>query len=146
MFQIFCRWGLRMIPFIYGYLIWWQSSHFNPGSVYNLSNEVSLSVIKAIGIGLELGHLFEFGFMYLFLILAFLSFGRLNKRLESIALTVSILYGLIDEIHQYFVPFRSFSIVDLMKDIVGVLFVWFMIHRAYYKSDSRLGARLRKYQ
>jgi VanZ family protein len=33
---------------------------------------------------------------------------------------VGLLYGLSDEIHQIFVPFREFSLLDILSDAVGV--------------------------
>lgn len=137
------RFVLRIMPLVYGILIWWQSGHLNPSSLYNLSNVISLWVIKAIGSALELGHLIEFGLLYLFLILAFLSFERLRRRHEVIALMIAVIYGMVDEIHQSFVPFRSLSMVDFIKDCIGVFIVWFVVHR-YYNRKSRLGASLKK--
>lgn len=134
---------LRVMPFIYGFLIWWQSGHLNPGSLYNLSNLISLWIIKAIGAALELGHLIEFGILYLSLILAFLSFGRLRRLHEGVAIIIAASYGLIDEVHQSFVPFRSFSMVDFVKDLIGIFFVWFLIHR-YLKRGFKLSERFKK--
>jgi len=34
---------------------------------------------------------------------------------------IGTLYGISDEIHQYFVPFRSMDIFDIIADVVGVL-------------------------
>ena len=97
------------------------------------------------GIGFELFHFFQFGILYLLIILAFLSFGKLTKGIEIAAVIISCSYGLIDEIHQMYVPFRSFSIGDLMKDAVGVLVVSFIIHRNYFaKSRTKIGVLLRR--
>ena len=38
---------------------------------------------------------------------------------EKFSFVVSSLYGLSDEIHQCFVPFRYFSIFDLLGDCIG---------------------------
>jgi polysaccharide biosynthesis protein VpsQ len=128
------------------YLIWQQTSHFDPESVSDLSDVLNPYLILAIGAMLELGHLFEFGILYFLLIMAILSYGHLKKWKEVLVLTFSISYGLMDEIHQLYVPFRSFSIVDLIKNVIGVFIIAFLIHKNYFKSKgSRFGFFKKKY-
>lgn len=134
---------LIVLPILYMAIIWLQSSHFNPESVFALLSHISKSTILLIGAGLELAHFFEFGLLYFFLILLFLTFGNLDSKKEIIAASIAITYGLIDEIHQYFVPFRSYSYFDLLKNCIGVWIVWYVVHKNYYKS-SWLGTSLRK--
>jgi len=122
-----------------------QSSYFDPEYIYILSSEIRVEVLLLAGIGFELFHFFQFGILYLLIIFAFLSFGKFTKGIEIVAVIISASYGLIDEIHQIYVPFRSFSIGDLIKDAVGVLVVSFIIHRSYFtKSRTKLGAWLRR--
>ena len=104
-----------------------------------------MEVLLLVGIGFELFHFFQFGILYLLIIFAFLSFGKFTKGMEIVAIIISASYGLIDEIHQIYVPFRSFSIGDLIKDAVGVLVVSFIIHRSYFtKSRTKIGVLLRR--
>jgi hypothetical protein len=134
---------LYLFPLIYMFLIWQQTSHFDPESVSGLSVVLSETVILAIGAFLELAHLFEFGILYFLIIIAILSYGHLNKWKEFLAIAISLLYGLSDEIHQIYVPFRTFSFVDILKDTVGVLAIWFIIHKKYYgKRHSRIASFL----
>jgi VanZ family protein len=136
---------ISILPIIYMYLIWQQSAHFDPESVSSLSTVFSETVVLAIGASLELAHLFEFGILFVLIILAFLSNGQLNKWKENVAVIISILYGIIDEIHQIYVPFRSFSLIDLLKDAIGVWLIWFIIHKKYFGTkNSRIGSFLRK--
>jgi len=136
---------LRIFPICYMLFIWLQSSFFNPESVGNLPFHISLPILIMVGIGFELAHLFEFGLLYLFFILAFLSFGEIGKGKELISITLSVSYSLIDEIHQIFVPFRSFSMGDLIKDIIGITVMWWIIHKSYFiNKNSRFGVFLRK--
>lgn len=138
------RFVLRILPLLYMALIWIQSSHFNPGSVENLSSYISMKIIVLVGTALELAHLFEFGLLYLLLIVAFLSFKRLNHGVEFIAVLISFSYGIVDEIHQSFVPFRSLSFVDLVKDAIGVFVMWLIVHKAYYSHRSnKIGLMLK---
>jgi len=136
---------LRILPILYIIFIWIQSGSFDPESVHNLSKYISNSLILFIGICFELAHLFEFGILYLFLILAVLTFRSLDSRMEAICFTIAVLYGIVDEIHQHFVPFRSFSIIDLVKDFLGVFAIWLIIHVSYFKKEeSKIGTILRK--
>src|SRR3954468_8651169 len=121
-----------MLLILYATLIWMQSSYFDPESIYILSSKIRIEILVLAGIGFELFHFFQFGILYLLLIFAFLSFGKLTKGIEIVAAIISLSYGLIDEIHQIYVSFRSFSIGDLMKDALGVLVVSFVIHRSYF--------------
>ena len=49
------------------------------------------------------------------------------------SLIVGSLYGITDEIHQYFVPNRSFDIGDIIIDVIGVflgiIFIWYLYIR-----------------
>ena len=46
-------------------------------------------------------------------------------------LVISSLYGLTDEIHQSFVPYRSATVIDLVKDCIGVLVASWVLYGAY---------------
>lgn len=131
----FTRSFFILLPIGYIVLIWMQTSYFDPESVSKLSSQISSQVFLLIGISLELAHLFEFGFLYLLMIMAFLSFGKLSKWKEYLAIMISFLYGFVDEIHQIYVPFRSASIGDLVKNTIGIMFIWWII-RKYYSQDK----------
>jgi polysaccharide biosynthesis protein VpsQ len=124
--------------------IWIQSSYFDPESLVGISSSLSRSVFLLIGAALELAHLFQFGLLYLCIILVFLSFGRLRTWQEVTAAVIALGYGIVDEIHQLYVPFRSFSIGDIVKDIIGIFVFWWLVHRHYYfKKSSKFGRWLR---
>lgn len=60
-----------------------------------------------------LGFLLSFGF--------FLSFGS-SVRVKSVfTLASGILLGCLDELHQYFVPERSFEVLDIVADSIGII-------------------------
>lgn len=46
---------------------------------------------------------------------------RALKEKVALILTIGILYAISDEIHQIFVPFRQFDILDMLMDAVGVI-------------------------
>jgi VanZ family protein len=58
----------------------------------------SLHVIEYIPLGILLSLLTNFKFSFL----------------------IGSLYGLSDEVHQYFVPFRTFSLLDWLADSIGI--------------------------
>ncbi|VEF49054.1 Predicted integral membrane protein [Bacillus freudenreichii] len=133
------------LPIIYIMLIWFQSSRFNPESVFLLTDYISYRLLILMGIFLELGHLIEFGILYLLIILAFLTYRGLTLKIEITAMVTAIIYGVIDEIHQQFTPFRSFSMIDILKDMIGVIVIWWIVRKAYDKKNpSKFGKLLKK--
>lgn len=131
-----------------GYMsfIWIQSSYFNPESLAGFSSSLSHSVFLLIGAAFEIAHFFQFGLLYLCIVLVFLSFGKLRTWHEVTAVLIALAYGMVDELHQLYVPFRSFSIGDLLKDTIGIVVFWWVVHRSYfYNEDSKLGRWLRSF-
>ncbi len=45
---------------------------------------------------------------------------------------ISILYGLLDEYHQSFMPYRSATLIDFVKDVIGVLAASHFLHHARF--------------
>lgn len=142
--MFFIRLLLLVFPIVYMALIWIQTSNFDPESVYMLSAQIDMNILLLIGAGLELAHLFEFGLLYLFLVMAFLVVGKLSYKKELFAVVIAFGYGVVDELHQYYIPFRSFSLVDLMKNGIGVWALWYFTRRKYHKSHSRFGNLLKR--
>lgn len=90
-------------------------------------------------------HLVEFGILYLLLFLSALTFSEMTPKRNLILILVSSLYGLSDEIHQYFVPYRSATVIDLVKDVIGVLVASWILFGAYQqKRFQKLGDLLHK--
>jgi VanZ family protein len=52
-------------------------------------------------------------------VLGFLLAKAINKKIVMVVL-IGIVYSLSDELHQIFVPFREFSLMDLLSDAIGV--------------------------
>lgn len=73
-------------------------------------------------------HMGEFGLLTVILMWAF------YPQVKSYYLAIiSIIYGITDEIHQYFIPYRWFDYKDIMYDSIGaitgiiVYFVFFIM-------------------
>jgi VanZ family protein len=127
---------LRILPILYMITIFILSS-MPADAVIELPRWDSL--IK------ESLHLVEFGILYTLLFLAALTFSEITPRQNLILILVSSLYGLSDEIHQYFVPYRSATAIDVVKDIIGVLVASWILFGAYQKKRFRkLGDLLHK--
>lgn len=127
------KWIIRMLPFGYIIAIWLQSSLFNPESI---------ETTPGLGNILEMGHLIIFAILYLFIYLAWMTYGEVTTKKEAAILIVTFFCALGDEIHQYYVPFRSASLVDILKDVVGILVTWYVIRfilKGRVKSNKNLG-------
>jgi VanZ family protein len=67
-------------------------------------------------------HLVEFALLGFLLSLGFfLGFGSSVRVKSVLTLAIGILLGCLDEIHQYFVPERSFEVLDMVADSIGIL-------------------------
>ncbi|WP_420720461.1 VanZ family protein [Rossellomorea vietnamensis] len=120
-------------------LIWYQSSHFNPEIIYYSGLTLAPRIILLAGLILESLHLIEFGILYVLITSFQLSFGNLNHRKEITAIILSFLYSVTDELHQLFVPFRTFSVGDLIKNLIGILIMWWLFRYLHYR--KRMKAR-----
>jgi len=66
---------------------------------------------------------------YILTLLTFFSLQKSNIRTPLvIALALSVIYGITDEIHQAFVPTRQPDVADLVRDTFGALMAVLTIH------------------
>jgi VanZ family protein len=127
---------LRVLPILYMTAIWFMSS--NPA-------DAIVELPRGDRLVKESLHLVEFGILYILLFLALLTFCGINRKINLFLILISSLYGLTDEIHQYFVPYRSATFIDLVKDVIGVLVASWVFYGAYTKKRfSKLGTLLYK--
>ena len=130
------KWILRVLPVLYMALIWVLSS-MPADAVVELPDLAVDRFIK------ESMHLIEFGILYVLLVLAALTAGKLTPGVNILLALFACFYGIIDEIHQSFVPFRSATLIDAVKDMTGVAVCWYFISRAlFYGKFKRLGKLL----
>ena len=64
----------------------------------------------------------------IFFVLSFLSFHSLGRQYGLLTLVALACFGLLIEVIQYFLPWRSFSWMDWVADISGIL-AYELIHR-----------------
>jgi VanZ family protein len=80
-------------------------------------------------------HFIEYGIFSLLLFLAFFNSGKefLKRNVFLFSILIGLGYGLLDEIHQKFVPGRSCDKFDFLADGLGILLVqaviWFYLKR-----------------
>lgn len=75
-------------------------------------------------------HIVVFFFLSLFLFISLIK--TKNKRLFIFSILILIAYGILDEIHQFFVQGRFCSISDVGIDLIGILFA-FMVYSIFLK-------------
>ena len=72
-------------------------------------------------------HMIEYGVLGFLLSWAFVNSG-MEKRLAFYVFFVGLFYGVTDEIHQYFVPERNASLLDVVANGVGCLIGAYAFH------------------
>jgi VanZ family protein len=60
----------------------------------------------------------------------------LKQKYFAMGILISVLYSITDEVHQYFVPGRYASLLDLIADILGIImFAW--IYRRFLINKNK---------
>ncbi len=92
------------------------------GIIFYMSSQTFESGIGSGGIGFKAiaYHLIIFFFLAFFLSISLIR-GK-YKNFILIAIILSILYGISDEIHQHFVPGRVSSLSDILLNSFGIVF------------------------
>jgi len=86
--------------------------------------------------GLGINELHISGHSLMFFILCF-SYYKATKDI-GISLILSVLYGLIDELHQVYTPLRSASMFDLYTDTIGALVAGLILWKFYLNLPKKL--------
>lgn len=117
-----------LLPILYMILIWVLSS--NPADAIVNTPFSFDSLLK------ESLHLIEFAILYWLIALACMVNGKWTERASMIAASIAILYGLTDEIHQSFVPARSATVIDFVKDTIGVGVSYLIARKLFSKKGK----------
>jgi VanZ family protein len=123
---------LRLIaPLLWAGQIFLTSAHTNPADllprfiVRFLWNTTLFGQRLFFLLG-PLGHAINFGILAILLAWALFEPGLLSPARFRLAFAISFLYALSDEIHQIFVPTRTFQTRDLVVDAFGALLGLFL--------------------
>jgi VanZ family protein len=129
---MFMRHGLKIIftvlPFIYMAAIWIMSSLPDDTFLDLPSSSVDHFIKEAL-------HLIEFAILYILFAAALAAHHKLTPNLSILVAVIAGLYGVADEIHQSFVPYRTASFIDVCKDVIGVLAAYFHVQFHYFKRN-----------
>ncbi|MFS0783824.1 VanZ family protein [Bacillus sp. 1P06AnD] len=129
---------LWALPIIYMIVIWILSSI--PSDAL-----VELPDSKWDRFWKESMHLIEFAILYGLFAVALASSGKLTKKSSLIAAVIAMAYGVLDEYHQSFYPYRSATLIDVVKDWIGVIAVWAHVHYHYVKREKSVLNKLERY-
>jgi VanZ family protein len=131
------KWLLRILPLAYMAAIWLMSSLPSNHFVELPDSQIDRTIKESL-------HLIEFAILYVLLVLAFLTRQQpFTPALNIACAVIAALYGITDEIHQSFYPYRSASWIDLVKDFTGILICFYFIRGALFKGKfKRLGRML----
>ncbi|MCP4125824.1 MAG: trypsin [Gammaproteobacteria bacterium] len=109
--------AVSLITLSYGLFIEWVIYLANTGQ-----SSVFFQLGRAVPYGDKLGHLFLFRFLTLGLNVA-LKYKTFNLKQRKIyyGSTIVGIVVLLEELSQYFLPSRTFDVIDLGADIAGIL-------------------------
>ena len=127
------NWGIRFLYFIFPIIV-------HASFIFYLSSLKSLSV-PSFGINFEdkLIHLIEY-FIFGWLLVRALHFGKpipVTTKVMVFTVIIGFLYGISDEIHQYFTPGRYFDLWDWVADAIGIV-IGLEFYRRFYRFDLRM--------
>lgn len=129
------KWPIRLLPILYMILIWTLSS-LPHNAVVELPDSSIDRFFK------ESMHLIEFGLLYLFLAAAAFTFKQpFTVKINLFLAALACFYGVLDEIHQSFVPYRSATLIDVVKDVIGVAIAYWFISQAVFGKRFKVLAR-----
>ena len=105
-------------------LLYWLPVYLYADAIFYLS---SVSILHApeqqfgITISNAAKHIVEYAILSFLLFRAFTNSNSLSIKTKAylLAITLSILYGITDELHQFFVPERVCSGLDVLFDGIG---------------------------
>lgn len=99
---------------VYASIIFILSSMPYPPQPVETKDEFTTKLITTIE------HIFEYSILGFLLLAGFRSGnGRMQERAILLAIIAATLYGITDEIHQFFVPNRDSSILDVLANGIG---------------------------
>jgi len=81
-------------------------------------------------------HFLEFAILSALILRAITQNQKITRKQILLSILLSILYALSDEIHQLFVPERTFQLQDLLVDLLGTLTGVFLFHKRHNKNQT----------
>ena len=111
-------------------IIKWFEKNYNISWLITIIIAIFIFYISSISFPLDLEprnplkpYLYHFGIFLLFsFFLMLFSIRGKHKSYFYLSIFLSVLYAILDELHQSFVPFRDASISDVLTDSFGISF------------------------
>lgn len=109
-------------------ILGWFEKHYKISAFVTLIGAIAIFYISSLtfkgvsyttNINSILYHFFAFFFFALFLGISSLR-GKRNYSVFVLVIVLSIIYGISDELHQYFVPGRACTLFDVGIDSLGI--------------------------
>ena len=126
------------LPIVYMIAIWVMSSLPHNAVIELPNSKVDVFLKESL-------HLVEFAILYVLFIIPLAISGKLTLKTSMIVSIISASYGVIDEIHQYFVPYRSATLIDVVKDWIGVIAAWAHVRYHYFHRKKSVLNKLTSY-
>lgn len=103
------------------FLLYWMPVIAYGGFIFYLSSRSAPEFLPSFNASDKLYHILAFTVMSMLWRWAFQPYHGLNRHGKAWALAIglTILYGVIDEVHQSFIPSRSADIFDVLSDTIG---------------------------
>jgi len=109
-------------PPVAGFIKYWIPVLIYATIIFYLSAMPGKDIPQVFAFQDKLVHILEYLGFGLLVNRAFWAYGWGGRKMRFwLALAVCVLYGLSDEFHQLFVPYRSASLFDVLADLAGSL-------------------------
>jgi len=105
----------------------WAASFIYIGIIFFFSAQSSPSLPYGFSGGEFFLHMAEYGVLGFLLSWAFVNSGIVRNIVFRVFM-VGLIYGMFDELHQYFVPQRDASLLDVSADGIGCLIGAYSFH------------------
>ncbi|MAG52723.1 MAG: hypothetical protein CMH62_02055 [Nanoarchaeota archaeon] len=116
-------------------IIYWVPVYLYMGIIFYFSSQSSISLggqpIGGPNIIAPLRHSAEYFILALLVFRGSIT-SKFRKNSVLITILISGLYGFSDEVHQYFVPGRTFSFGDILFDLLGII-IGVLIYKFFKK-------------
>ena len=126
------------LPIVYMIAIWVMSGLPHNAVIELPNSKVDVFLKESL-------HLVEFAILYILFVIPLAISGKLTFKTSMIVAIISALYGVTDEIHQSFVPYRSATLIDVAKDWIGVIAAWAHVRYHYFHRQKSILNKLTNY-
>ena len=127
------------------FFYYWLPVYAYAGLIFYLSSRPYVPTeVAGVVLNASILHMIEYAILSILLFRAFIKSNKTTFRENAIhlAIIITILYGITDEIHQYFVPGRVFSYFDILANSVGSGVILtnnvFVKGKLYFKRQLRI--------